>query len=81
MNKEPLLKFLETTEEHLKVTHTPKPYVFNLAVQFYGNESKEFWINYQKAHDYIIVNFFDEQGVIYNLVDGDLIKTDQELAC
>ena len=79
MNKEQLSEFLKTTEEHLKVTHTPEPYVFNLALDMYGDD-KRFWAEYQAAHNYIIVNFFDKEGIIYNLVDGDLIKTDKELA-
>lgn len=67
-------EYLDSIEEQLKNAHTPKPYEYNLIIDFYSKETKEFWIEYQNSHPYIVINFFDNTGHDYKLINGELFE-------
>ena len=71
ISKVELEQHLLQTETILRNAHTPKPYEFNLVVDFYYAADEDYWKEYTETHPDVIVKFFDN-GTYYSLKDGKL---------
>ena len=73
MNKEEIGKFLDNSLEELRRHNTPME---NLRIwlidDFYYLAGKDFWIDYQKEHPNITIEFTGS-GRDYKLVNGELV--------
>ena len=72
IGKVELEQHLLQTEVLLRNAHTPKPYEFNLIIDFYNAADKEYWKEYVETHPNVIVRFFDNDTYYKLTADGDL---------
>lgn len=72
ISKVELEQHLLWTETILRDARTPKPYEFNLAVDFYKAANKEYWKEYVENHPDVIVRFFDDDTYYRLTNDGNL---------